>query len=98
MAGGELFVGADVEEEGGAVAETAAEFGKGDGFGGGAGTMGADDAFNFGEVAFAGVAEGAEEFADRGAGEGVEDVEALFAGLDEAGGAEGLQVLGGVGD
>lgn len=98
VAGGELFRRADVEENGRACAEAAAEFGEGDGLGGGAGAVGADDAVDFGEVVFAAVAEGAEEFADGGSGEGVEDLEALLAGLDEAGGAEGLEVLGGVGD
>jgi hypothetical protein len=98
VAGGELFRWANVEEEGGACAEAPTEFGEGDGFGGGSGAVGADDAVDFGEVGFAAVAEGAEELADGGSGEGVEDLEALFAGLDEAGGAEGLEVLGGVGD
>ncbi len=98
VARGELFAWANVEEEGGACAEAPAEFGEGYGFGGGTGAVGADDAVDFGEVGFAAVAEGAEELADGGSGEGVEDVEALFAGLDEAGGAEGLEVLGGVGD
>lgn len=98
MTGGELFGRANVEKDGRAFAEAAAEFGEGDGFGGGAGAVGADDAIDFGEVAFAGVAEGAEQAGDVGAGEGVEDLETLFAGLDEAGGAEGLEVLGGVGD